>query len=180
MYVYLSVLHSFLDKYRIKNNYKEVKAMKKFLILLTSLFFLLLVANPIVSASSNGAYGVEVTDDYVHVDGAKCSCSLSDGYYYHYNITFVNKCPYCGGKLAFEEKSYWVEGLWYCTRCDMDFCLVHGKEHGNSGLYLTPCDLPAPAPQPVLIVNPVNPTLDALSKMNGTIKVYNIKSGIYG
>jgi hypothetical protein len=97
-----------------------------------------------VIASSNGAYGVEVTNSYVHVDGAKCSCSLSDGYYYHHNITFVNKCPHCGGKLAYEFCSYWVEGLWYCTSCDMDFCCVHGKEHGNMGYYLTPYHLPAP------------------------------------
>jgi hypothetical protein len=96
-----------------------------------------------VSASDNGAYGVEVTNNYIHIDSAYCSCSLSDGYYRHYNMTFINKCPYCGGKLYYERAGYWVEGIIVCSRCDMDFCCVHGKEHGRKGYYLTPCDLKA-------------------------------------
>lgn len=93
-----------------------------------------------MSASDNGAYGVEVTSDYLHVDSAYCSCSLSDGYYRHYNMTFINECPNCGGKLYYELAGYWVEGIIVCNRCDMDFCCVHGKEHGRKGYYLTPCD----------------------------------------
>lgn len=92
----------------------------------------------IVAAAFHGAQGVVVTDDYIHIDSAYCTCSLSDGYYRHYNITFVNKCPYCGGKLYYERAGYWVEGIIVCSQCDMDFCCVHGKEHGNKGYYLTP------------------------------------------
>ncbi len=95
------------------------------------------------SASSNGAHGVELTNDYIHIDSAYCSCSLSDGYYRHYNMTFINKCPYCGGKLYYERAGYWVEGIIVCSRCDMDFCCVHGKEHGRKGYYLTSCDFQA-------------------------------------
>jgi|GEM_PF-4827372 len=24
------------------------------------------------------------------------------------------------------------EGMWYCTRCDSDYCLVHGTEHSKN------------------------------------------------
>lgn len=44
------------------------------------------------------------------------------------------------GTLTFEQGSAsWTspEGMWYCTRCDMDFCLVHGKSHDSRGKYLT-------------------------------------------
>lgn len=96
-----------------------------------------------VSASSDGAYGVEVTDGYIHIDSAYCSCSLSDGYYRHYNITFINECPHCGSKMYYECAGYWVEGIIVCSSCDMDFCCVHGKEHGKKGYYLSSCEFKA-------------------------------------
>lgn len=101
---------------------------------LTVFLLALILVQPV--SAGNGAYGIEVTDDYVHVDGAKCSCVHSDGYYYHENITFLNRCPNCGGKLYYEEMDYWVEGMWVCKYCDMDFCLVHGRSHDNLGYYL--------------------------------------------
>ncbi len=55
----------------------------------------------------------------------------------HHFKMFKNYCPYCHkkGTLSFEEGSASYtspEGMWYCTRCDADFCLVHGKEHINN------------------------------------------------
>lgn len=118
------------------------------MVLLVLLLTLTVGVSP-ASAKYLGATGVEVTSQYVHADSALCSCSLSDGYYRHYNITFLNRCPNCGGKLAYECRSYWVEGLWYCTRCDMDFCVVHGKSHDGRGMYLKRYVIPPPAPEPV-------------------------------
>lgn len=91
-----------------------------------------------------GATGIETNKDYIHIGSALCSCSLSDGYYRHYNITFKNRCPNCGGKLYYEEKSYWVEGILACHNCDMDFCCVHGKSHDHRGYYLTKIKYPSP------------------------------------
>lgn len=100
-----------------------------------------LTVSPSVSASNIGAKHVRVTDDYVSSSGV-CSCSLYEGNY-HIKATFKNYCPNCHhkGSLAFEQGDYKgsdytsPEGLWYCTRCDMDFCLVHGKEHVNHNAY---------------------------------------------
>jgi hypothetical protein len=116
---------------------------RKILILNSLIIMAIIFTIHPASASSNGAHGVEVTNDYLHIDSAYCSCSLSDGYYRHYNMTFMNKCPYCGGKLYYEQAGYWVEGIIVCSRCDMDFCCVHGKEHGRKGYYLYPYDFQA-------------------------------------
>lgn len=85
------------------------------------------------------AYNVEITDDYVMASGV-CSCSLCEDRYHH-SPSFVNYCPYCHlyDVLDFEEAYEWPEGIWYCTVCDADFCLVHGKEHKDpTGAYLIP------------------------------------------
>ena len=85
------------------------------------------------------AHNIQITKNYVIADGV-CSCSLCTDRKHH-TRTFVNYCPYCKryGVLKFEAASYWQEGLWYCTKCDADFCLVHGKEHNDpTKLYLTP------------------------------------------
>lgn len=92
----------------------------------------LLIANPLaVSAHDVGAYDIVITKDYVKATG-KCTCSLQADYAYH-TATFKNYCPNCHSKgtLNYEQGSGYhnPEGMWYCTRCDMDFCLVHGKEH---------------------------------------------------
>ena len=44
--------------------------------------------------------------------------------------------------------SYWVEGIWVCSKCDMDFCLVHGKSHDNRNLYLSHYKIPDKIPEP--------------------------------
>lgn len=113
---------------------------RKILILNLLIVMATLISIHPAGASSNGAQGVEITNDYIYIDSAYCSCSLSDGYYRHYNMTFTNKCPYCGGKLYYERAGYWVEGIIVCSRCDMDFCCVHGKEHGRKGYYLDSYD----------------------------------------
>lgn len=95
-----------------------------------------------------GATWVEVTGEYIHVDSAYCSCSLSTGYYRHHDISFKNRCPNCGGKLHYEEMSYWVEGIWVCGKCDMDFCLVHGKSHDHRNYYLSRYKIPDKIPEP--------------------------------
>ena len=85
------------------------------------------------------AHNIQITKNYVKADGV-CSCSLCHDRKHH-TRTFINYCPYCKkyGILNFEQASYWQEGLWYCTHCDADFCLTHGKEHMDpTKLYLTP------------------------------------------
>ncbi|NPV65078.1 MAG: hypothetical protein HPY63_06175 [Methanobacteriaceae archaeon] len=88
-----------------------------------------------------GAYNIQVTKDYVKATG-RCSCGSRD-YSNYYTSAFVNYCPCCGryGTLAFEQGgpvdgNY--EGMWYCTHCDADYCLVCGKLHvSGSKVYLT-------------------------------------------
>ena len=112
-------------------------SMKFVLFLMTTL----LISAPIaVSAHGVGAYNIEVTKNYVKATG-RCTCSLQADYAYH-TAVFKNYCPNCHhkGTLQYEQGSgsHNPEGMWYCTRCDMDFCLVHGKEHiSGSDNYLT-------------------------------------------
>lgn len=92
-----------------------------------------------------GAHNVKITKDYVKSSGV-CSCSLMKDRIHHTRI-FKNYCPNCHskGSLNFEQGSAsWTspEGLWYCTRCDMDYCLVHGKSHDRRGEYLIPTKEP--------------------------------------
>jgi hypothetical protein len=92
-----------------------------------------------------GAYNVKVTKDYVKATGV-CSCSLMTDRLHHTKV-FKNYCPNCHSKgtLAFEQGSIsWTspEGLWYCTKCDIDYCLVHGKSHDSRGEYLTHTNVP--------------------------------------
>lgn len=102
---------------------------------------ILLISAPLaVSAHGVGAYNIEVTKDYVKATG-RCTCSLQSDYAYH-TAVFKNYCPNCHhkGNIRYEQGSgsHNPEGMWYCTRCDMDFCLVHGKEHiSGSDNYLT-------------------------------------------
>lgn len=73
------------------------------------------------------------------ISTGKCSCGKAGNYYYH-TTSFKNYCPYCkvDGSLIYEEGSTCPEGMWVCTKCDADFCLVTGKEHiVNSPKYLT-------------------------------------------
>jgi hypothetical protein len=96
-----------------------------------------------------GAYNVKVTKDYVKATGV-CSCSLMDDRLHHTKV-FKNYCPNCHSKgtLTFEQGSIsWTspEGLWYCTKCDIDYCLVHGKSHDYRGKYLTPTTIPKTEP----------------------------------
>ncbi len=95
-----------------------------------------------VIAGYLGAYNIQVTRDYVMATG-RCTCGLKD-YSNYYTSAFVNYCPCCGryGTLAFEqggavEGNY--EGMWYCTHCDADYCIVCGKLHvSGSKVYLKP------------------------------------------
>ncbi|MGB9977648.1 hypothetical protein [Methanobacterium sp.] len=63
---------------------------------------------------------------------AKCSCSLYGDYKLH-GPSWVNYCPRCHSRaIVFEKTGDCPEGMMRCTRCDADFCAVHGKEHINS------------------------------------------------
>lgn len=124
-------------------------------------------------SASNGAYNVEVTKDYVSCT-AKCSCSLSDGSYKYSTNTFVNKCPNCGGKLVYECMSYWVEGIYVCTSCDMDFCCVHGKSHDNRGYYLkrtTKAQYQEPKPVEVQAITVIDPVIIQKIVLNQEYKI---------
>ncbi|KZX13262.1 hypothetical protein [Methanobrevibacter filiformis] len=72
---------------------------------------------------------VKVTTKYVLTTG-RCSCGKTGSYKY-YTSKFKNYCPYSKktGVLKFEQNPTCPEGMWVCTRCDADFCLVTGKEH---------------------------------------------------
>lgn len=81
---------------------------------------------------------VKYNDKYL-ISTGKCSCGVIGDYYYH-NSTFKNYCPFCkkDGCMIYEEGRTCPEGMWVCTICDADFCLVSGKEHINgSTKYLT-------------------------------------------
>lgn len=107
--------------------------LKRGLVLLLILF---LMMQPVTAHV--GAYKVFYSDDIV---GGKFRCSCGIGNYEHREAYFINKCPHCSGKLAFEQGDYHgadytsPEGMWYCTRCDMDFCGQCGKEHIKGSKY---------------------------------------------
>ncbi len=63
---------------------------------------------------------------------AKCSCSLYEDYRTH-GPSWANYCPRCHAynTVIFEKTGDCPEGMMRCTRCDADFCAVHGKEHIN-------------------------------------------------
>lgn len=65
---------------------------------------------------------------------AKCSCSMLTDYLVHVQ-SWSNYCPQCNkrGTLIFEKTGDCPEGMVRCTRCDADFCAVHGKEHVYKG-----------------------------------------------
>ena len=68
---------------------------------------------------------------------ARCSCSLHQDYKEH-TSKFKNYCPYCkkSGKVKYERGSSCPEGMWVCSACDADYCLVHGKSHVTKAKYL--------------------------------------------
>ncbi|MDO8870301.1 MAG: hypothetical protein Q7V10_06065 [Methanobacteriaceae archaeon] len=84
-----------------------------------------------------GATSVTATSQYVD-STARCSCSLHKDYKLH-SEQFKNYCPYCkkSGKLKYERGRSCPEGMWVCSNCDADFCLVHGKSHVTKAKYLT-------------------------------------------
>jgi hypothetical protein len=65
--------------------------------------FLFLAPIQLGWAASGPAYDV-VTDDKFVGGSFTCSCGIGSWTSHTYNF-FVNKCPYCGGSLAFEEGS---------------------------------------------------------------------------
>lgn len=85
-----------------------------------------------------GASKHTVNADYVESTG-RCSCSLHTDYKEH-SSRFNNYCPFCGrhGTLRYEEGRTCPEGMWVCSKCDADFCLVHGKSHTSRAKYLSP------------------------------------------
>lgn len=57
---------------------------------------------------------------------AKPSCAYKCGSYKWYTKTFVNKCPFCGGKLVVSKSV--PENQLYCKKCGIPFCGVCGRE----------------------------------------------------
>lgn len=105
------------------------------------LLILMALLTPVASAHGIGAYNVKVTKDYV-TSKALCSCGM--GSYTHHSATFKNYCPGCHSKgtLRYEVGDYYgadytsPEGLWFCTRCDRDYCCQCGKIHSGEGYWL--------------------------------------------
>ncbi|MDP3484451.1 MAG: hypothetical protein Q8S06_02930 [Methanobacteriaceae archaeon] len=83
-----------------------------------------------------GATIVKVNSQYVE-STARCSCSLHKDYKLH-SEQFKNYCQYCkkSGKLKYERGRSCPEGMWVCSNCDADFCMVHGKSHVKKAKYL--------------------------------------------
>ena len=78
---------------------------------------------------SCGPTEVKYNHDYL-ISTGKCSCGKYGDYLYH-SSSFKNYCPYCKkyGCMIYEDGTTSPEGMWVCTKCDADFCLVCGKEH---------------------------------------------------
>jgi hypothetical protein len=99
---------------------------------------------------ASGTKNLQIYSDHVTATGL---CSCGQGSYAYQTSSFQNYCPVCGchGTLKFEQimgsdpGSCCPEGMWYCTNCDADFCLVHGKKHiVGSNVYLTSYTPPQP------------------------------------
>lgn len=111
---------------------------------------------PAVSAAYVGVTGLEITPEYVHVESAYPTSSCDGGYFRHYGCPyFANVCPHCGGSLSFEQcdpangiipRFTSIEGMYYCTSCDMDFSCISGMEHGSTGYCLYYYNPPEPEP----------------------------------
>jgi len=87
----------------------------------------------VVDARSLGAYNIKITKDTVTCTG-RCTCSLQTTYSYQ-TRSFINYCPNCHsyGTIRYEVNKCRQnkEGMWYCTRCDMDRVLSR-KIHSYS------------------------------------------------
>jgi hypothetical protein len=86
----------------------------------------LILLLPAASASSVGAYNVQVTNKYVKAT-ALCSCRFNS---YHYMTgCFENYCPiyHSYGTLTFNPKGT-PEGEWTCSKCGCDYCAANEKE----------------------------------------------------
>ncbi len=81
-----------------------------------------------ISSKTNAKSKIKKSNE-LSVQG-KCSCSLYSDYETHRAI-WINYCPQCHkyGTLRFTRGGDSPEGMLYCTCCDADYCVVHGKEH---------------------------------------------------
>ncbi|MCK9151171.1 hypothetical protein [Methanobacterium alcaliphilum] len=107
-----------VTRYKYVTRYKKVKSSSK------------------AYSSKVGASSIIVDSEYLESQG-RCSCSLHKDYKEHYS-KFKNYCPYCKkhGTLVYEEGRSCPEGMWVCSSCDADYCLVHGKSHTSKAKYL--------------------------------------------
>ena len=125
---------------------------------------ILILLMPAASASSVGAYNVQVTNEYVKAT-ALCSCGLNS---YHYMTgCFENYCPMCHsyGTLTFNPKGT-PEGEWTCSKCGCDYCAADGKEKmPGSDIFLIPYTIPKPTNTTVTKVHAQNVTED-VSEVN--------------
>ena len=84
-----------------------------------------------IPAASEAKVNAKTKNNAIKVT-AKCSCSLYGDYNLH-DPSWVNYCPRCHSRaIVFEKTGDCPEGMMRCTRCDADFCAVHGKEHINN------------------------------------------------
>jgi len=151
----------FPNFYGVDNISRGLKPQPKYKYLMLFLTGLI-ISVPVATASSVGAYNVEVTPDFVKAT-ALCSCGLND-YTYH-TKAFKNYCPHCGsyGTLIFNPKGV-PEGEWTCTQCRSDYCAADGKEKmHNTHYYLTPYTAPNVQTQKVATTS-VNSYINYLDK----------------
>ena len=138
---------------------------------------ILVVLMPVASASSVGAYNVQVTNKYVKAT-AMCSCGQND-YYCYMTGCFKNYCPTCHsyGTLAFNPKGT-AEGEWTCTQCGCDFCAADGKEKmPGSDIYLVPYKVPTTSASTVPEAHAQKVTEDdGVVNLLNKIKYYSNKS----
>lgn len=132
----------------------------------------------IIITSSNYSCGpllVKYNDKYL-ISTGKCSCGDAGNYSYH-NSTFKNYCPFCKkeGCMIYEEGPTCKEGMWVCSICDADFCLVTGKEHiAGTNKYLTKTEyIPTP---PTNTNNQTNNQTDNQTDNNNNTNNTNISN----
>lgn len=137
---------------------EEIEPHLKFKVVLVFAASLILLM-PAASASSVGAYNVQVTNNYVKAT-ALCSCGLN-GYHYMTGC-FENYCPKCHsyGTLSFNPKGT-PEGEWTCTQCGCDYCAADGKEKmPGSNIFLIPYKISKPVHSTVPEVHAQTVTVD--------------------
>ncbi len=175
-FLMLNEIYELYKKFYIREDIisEEIEPHLKYKIAFVFAAVLILVI-PSASASSVGAYNVQVTHDYVKAT-ALCSCGLN-GYHYMTGC-FENYCPQCHsyGTLKFNPKGT-PEGEWTCTQCGSDYCAADGKEKMlGSDIFLKQYSPKTIQPVSSEVQTQEVTTTNSAPDLMNVIKYYNHKS----